>query len=99
LRPTALLDRPESKGYARRTRDTKDRRRALVRGLARILRERAEELYGSPEEGADELAIYSDKELEFLIAFLRGTIAYQEERVRRLEAIKAREADVGGSAG
>ncbi len=84
---TALLDRLEAKGYARRTRDTDDRRRVLV-DLAPELRERAEELYGTPEEGAQELSAYSDEELEFLIRFLRGSVGYQQERMRRLEALK-----------
>ena len=38
------------------------------------------------------LAGYSDDQLEFVTAFLRGSVSYQEERMRRLEAIKAREA-------
>jgi DNA-binding MarR family transcriptional regulator len=88
---TAVLDRLEAKGYARRIRDTEDRRRVLVE-VAPELRQRAEELYGSPEEGAQELAIYSDEQLEFLIGFLRGSVAYQEERMRRLEAVKSRDA-------
>jgi DNA-binding MarR family transcriptional regulator len=87
---TALLDRLEAKGYARRTRDTKDRRRVLVE-IVPELRDRAVELYGSPEENADELADYTDEQLAFLVEFLRGTVAYQEERIRRLEDIKARE--------
>jgi len=88
---TTLLDRLERKGLARRTRDTEDRRRVLVE-VAPELREKAAALYGTAEEGADNLAIYTDEELEFLIAFLRGSIAYQEERMRRLEALEAREA-------
>jgi hypothetical protein len=55
------------------------------------LRERAVELYGRPEEGARALAGYTD-ELQFLIEFLRGSVGYQEERIRRLEVLKAREA-------
>lgn len=86
---TALLDRLESKGLARRTRDTEDRRRVLVE-VAPDLRQRAEELYGTAEEGARALAVYSDEQLEFLIGFLRGSVAYQEERLRRLEELKAR---------
>jgi DNA-binding MarR family transcriptional regulator len=88
---TALLDRLEQKGLARRTRDTKDRRRVLVE-VAPELRQRAEQLYGTPEEGVDALAGYTDEQLEFLTSFLRGSVAYQEERMRRLEALKAREA-------
>jgi DNA-binding MarR family transcriptional regulator len=86
---TALLDRIERKGLARRTRDTSDRRRVLVE-VTPELRKGAEELYGAPEEGAQELDVYSDEQLEFLIGFLRGSIAYQEERMRRLEEMKAR---------
>jgi DNA-binding MarR family transcriptional regulator len=88
---TALLDRLENKGLARRTRDTKDRRRVLAE-VTPELRRGATELYGTPEEGAQALAGYSDKQLEFLIAFLRGNIAYQEERMRRLEELKAHDA-------
>jgi DNA-binding MarR family transcriptional regulator len=87
---TAVLDRLEAKGYARRTRDTTDRRRVLVE-IAPELRQRADELYGPPDERADELAMYSDEQLQFLTAFLRGTVAFQEERMRRLDAMKGRE--------
>jgi DNA-binding MarR family transcriptional regulator len=89
---TALLDRLERKGYARRKRDTEDRRRVLVE-VSPGLRGRADELFGTPEEGAEALSIYSDDQLEFLIGFLRGSVAYQEERLRRLEALKERDAN------
>jgi DNA-binding MarR family transcriptional regulator len=85
---TALLDRLEARGYARRRRDTDDRRRVLVE-VEPALRERAVELYGTPEEGARALAGYIDEQLEFLIEFLRGSVEYQEERMRRLDALKA----------
>jgi DNA-binding MarR family transcriptional regulator len=88
---TALLDRLETKGLARRTRDTEDRRRVLVE-VTPELRRGAEQLYGTPEEGAQALVGYSDEQLEFLIGFLRGSIAYQEERMRRLESLKAQDA-------
>jgi DNA-binding MarR family transcriptional regulator len=88
---TALLDRLEKKGLARRTRDTEDRRRVLVE-VTPELRRGAEQLYGTPEEGAQALAGFSDEQLEFLIGFLRGSIAYQEERMRRLEALKEQDA-------
>jgi DNA-binding MarR family transcriptional regulator len=88
---TALLDRLENKGLARRMRDTKDRRRVLAE-VTPELRQGAEEVYGTLEEGAQALAGYSDEQLEFLIGFLRNSIAYQEERMRRLEALKARDA-------
>jgi DNA-binding MarR family transcriptional regulator len=88
---TALLDRLEKKGLARRLRDTRDRRRVLVEVTPEV-RRGGEQLYGTPEEGAQALAGYSDEQLEFLIGFLRGNIAYQEERMRRLEELKAQDA-------
>src|SRR5262245_19382775 len=88
---TALLDRLEKCGFARRTRDTEDRRRVLVE-IAPELRQRAEALYGTHGDTAEGLTVYSDEELAFLIRFLRGNVDYQEERMRRLEELKAREA-------
>jgi DNA-binding MarR family transcriptional regulator len=88
---TALLDRREKRGFARRAPDTEDRRRVLVE-IAPEAAAASEALYGTPEDSVEELASYSDKELEFLIRFLRGSVAYQEERMRRLEGLKAREA-------
>jgi DNA-binding MarR family transcriptional regulator len=97
---TALLDRLEQRGFARRTRDTKDRRRVLVE-VTTELRQMAAQLYGTPDEGADALAAYTNEQLEFLIRFLRGNVAYQEERLRQLDALKPREASeaqAGGTA-
>ncbi len=95
---TALLDRLEKRGFARRTRDTEDRRRVLVE-VTPELRQMAAQLYGTPDEGADALAAYTNEQLEFLIGFLRGNVAYQEERMRRLEELKAREASEARAAG
>jgi glycine/D-amino acid oxidase-like deaminating enzyme len=60
--------------------------------VAPEVRERAVELSGRPEEGARALAGYTDEQLQFLIEFLRGSVGYQEERLRRLEALKASDA-------
>ena len=55
------------------------------------LRRMGEQLHGSPEEGGEALSVYTDEQLEFLTEFLRGNVAYQEERMRRLEELKVAE--------
>jgi DNA-binding MarR family transcriptional regulator len=91
VHPGIVVSTREKGGSARRTRDTEDRRRVLVE-VAPEVRERAVELYGRPEEGARALARYTDEQLQFLIESLRGSVGYQEERLRRLEALKASDA-------
>jgi DNA-binding MarR family transcriptional regulator len=88
---TAVLDRLEQKGLARRVRDTEDRRRVLVE-VTEEMRKGAAELYGPPEEAGQGLAMYTDEQLEFLIEFLRRDVAFQEDRMRRLEELKTRAA-------
>ncbi len=88
---TALLDRLEKRGFARRTRDTKDRRRVLVEVTPEV-RQMAAQVYGTPDEGANALAAYTTEQLELLLGFLRGNVAYQEERMRRLDTLKAERA-------
>jgi DNA-binding MarR family transcriptional regulator len=87
---TTIVDRLEEKGYARRTRDTADRRRVLVE-ITPELHKRSEELYGPPERAGDALAMYTDEQLGFLTEFMRGNVAFQEERMRRLEQLVAAE--------
>jgi DNA-binding MarR family transcriptional regulator len=93
---TTALDRLEGKGLARRVRDTKDRRRVLVEVTPELHR-LAEQVYGKPEEAVRELDVYTDEQLELLIAFHEGSVAYQQERLRRLEELIARRDSEGGS--
>jgi DNA-binding MarR family transcriptional regulator len=88
---TTIVDRLEEKGLARRTRDTADRRRVLLE-VTPELRKRSEELYGPPESAGADLADYTDEQLQFLTEFMHGNTAFQEEKLRRLEELKAREA-------
>jgi DNA-binding MarR family transcriptional regulator len=84
---TTLIDRLERKGFARRTRDTEDRRKVLVEVTPKV-REMGEELYGTLAEAAAGLAGYTDAELELLTGFMRSNTAFQEEHMRRLDALR-----------
>jgi DNA-binding MarR family transcriptional regulator len=88
---TSAVDRLERRGFARRTRDPSDRRRVLVEVTPK-LRKLAEQLHGPPDEAVQALSGFTDEQLEFLTSFLHGSIAYQEERIRRLDALSAGDA-------
>ena len=83
---TAVIDRLEARGLARRTRDTDDRRRVLVE-VTPQLRQRAQLLYGPPGEVEQHFAAFSDEQLELLASFQRGGVEFQEAVMRRLEAL------------
>lgn len=68
---TTLLDRLEQAGFARRVRDTADRRCVLVE-LTPLARERIGELYGPMAElGREWFEPYGDQEVEMLADFFR----------------------------
>lgn len=84
---TAVLDRLERAGYARRTRDEKDRRQVIVE-LTPLVAERAGPIWAPlGEEAAAYMAKMSVAELEGFIDFLRWGVELNErhmERVRNL---------------
>ena len=83
---TAVIDRLESKGYARRLPDPDDRRRVLVE-LTDLARERAWGLYGPlGERGRPHLERCSASELELLIDFMRLGTELNEERSAEVRA-------------
>jgi DNA-binding MarR family transcriptional regulator len=86
---TSLLDRLERKGLARRKRDTADRRRVLVEVTPKLT-SLAQELYGTHEEAGRRLEVFSDEQLELLVRFLHGSIAWQEGRLERLAELRSR---------
>src|SRR3954453_5820322 len=55
---TAVVDRMEKAGYARRLSDPHDRRRVLVE-MTPLARKRAEEIYGPMAEASKELSRYA----------------------------------------
>jgi DNA-binding MarR family transcriptional regulator len=85
---TAVLDRLERAGYARRVRDSDDRRQVRVE-VTPLLEERAAPIWGPLGQDARAvLARMSTDQLESLVAFYRMGIELNEkhiERVRHLD--------------
>jgi DNA-binding MarR family transcriptional regulator len=85
---TAVLDRLERAGYARRVRGHEDRRQVLVE-VTPLLAERATPIWGPlGEEASAVLMRMSNEELESLMGFYRMGIELNEkhiERVRHLD--------------
>jgi DNA-binding MarR family transcriptional regulator len=82
---TTLLDRLERVGYARRVRDTEDRRRVLVE-LAPEVRERSNGFYEPLFHGTVRLLEgRSDRELQRMIDFLEEGTAMVEQELEKLE--------------
>lgn len=82
---TTALDRLERAGYARRVRDTTDRRRVLVE-VTPLALEGAERFYGQHMAQAERLyERYTQAELELLLEFVRGGRLFNEEHAARLE--------------
>jgi DNA-binding MarR family transcriptional regulator len=76
---TAVIDRLEKAGYARRIGDPHDRRRVLVE-LTPRLRERAEAIWGPFEMFREVLGAYTIEQLELLRDFHRMGREYNEQR-------------------
>jgi DNA-binding MarR family transcriptional regulator len=90
---TAVLDRLESRGFVRRTRDPDDRRRVLVE-ITDLAREKALEIYGPlKEKGEDFLDRLGEDELRLLIEFNRVSREINEQRAAEIrEQLAADEA-------
>jgi DNA-binding MarR family transcriptional regulator len=88
---TAVIDRLERAGYARRISDPDDRRRVLVEPTTNAL-EVTEELMGPlAEPGYKKVADYTDEQLELLVEFLRFGRELQERHADWLRERLARE--------
>jgi DNA-binding MarR family transcriptional regulator len=83
---TAVIDRLERAGYARRVADPSDRRRVVVE-LTPELTQKAEELYGPLAEfGHQMLSRYNDKQLEMLRDFARAGYERNEQMAADLRS-------------
>jgi DNA-binding MarR family transcriptional regulator len=96
---TAVLDRLEERGLVRRVRDTNDRRRVLVE-IAIDLNELSAPVFGPFLEDAQrKLDAYSDREVAFLVRFLRDNREVLTRHITRLHQLLAeREAEQRGQA-
>ena len=84
---TAVIDRLEKAGYARRLGDPNDRRRVLVE-LTPLARERAEVIWGPFQIFRVELAKLSKEQLEFLLEFHRRGREYNEQRAAEVRKLR-----------
>jgi DNA-binding MarR family transcriptional regulator len=81
---TGLIDRLEKAGFARRERDTEDRRRVLVRALPEVER-RIAPLYASLQRAMMALwSRYSAQELALIVDFLASSYPICCEETARL---------------
>jgi DNA-binding MarR family transcriptional regulator len=87
---TAVIDRLEKAGYARRVRDPSDRRKVLVESTEKA-RTAAWEIYGPlAEQTGPMLAGYSDDDLGLITAFHRAGIEMRDERAGQLRELLQR---------
>jgi DNA-binding MarR family transcriptional regulator len=88
---TALIDRLERAGYARRTRDTVDRRRVLVE-ITPEVRRLAQGIYGPLMDAYErDIRRYSQDELRLITGFVRGAREVNEEHAAKVRAASARD--------
>jgi DNA-binding MarR family transcriptional regulator len=87
---TAVIDRLERAGYARRVGDPNDRRRVLVEATP-LIRERAAIIWGPVAAFGEELAKYTVAELELLIEFHRKGREYNEARAAEVRRMRLAE--------
>jgi DNA-binding MarR family transcriptional regulator len=84
---TAVIDRLEKAGYARRLSDPGDRRRVLVE-LTALARERAEVIWGPFQIFRVELEKLTKEQLEFLLEFHRRGREYNEQRAAEVRELR-----------
>ena len=81
---TDLIDRLERKGFARRVRDTKDRRRVIVEPNQAKLAELAQVFSSFQGEFADFLDAYSDEQLSTIADYLNRATQYSHKLITKL---------------
>ena len=84
---TAVIDRLEKAGYARRVGDPNDRRRVLVE-LTPLMRERAGVIWGPFAAFREVLAKYTIEQLELLRDFHKMGREYNERRAAEVRSLR-----------
>jgi len=86
---TAIVDRLEKAGYARRVGDPDDRRRVLIEPTPAVQRIGAQ-IYGGPGDALEWAKDFDDGEIEVLLRFHRQGLVWLEERLANVERMLQR---------
>ncbi|HEY4413963.1 MAG TPA: MarR family transcriptional regulator [Gaiellaceae bacterium] len=86
---TAIVDRLEQAGYARRVADPDDRRRVLIEVTAKVQR-MSEEIFGTAADAIEWSSRYTDKELDLYIRFQEQSLEWLERHLAHAEELNAR---------
>ena len=87
---TTLVDRLETDGYLRRTRDEVDRRRVVIE-LTELAHELVDELYGPLGAGYEWLSQLGDEQVTLLVDFLRRGTTLNAENAARVRELPRRD--------
>jgi DNA-binding MarR family transcriptional regulator len=87
---TTLVDRLETDGYVRRTRDEDDRRRVVIE-LTELSHELVHELYGPLGAGYEWLSTLTDEQLALLVEFLQLGAKLNVENAARVRDLPRRD--------
>jgi DNA-binding MarR family transcriptional regulator len=86
---TALVDRLERAGYARRVPDPEDRRRVLIE-VTPVVHELSARIYGTPADAVAYAESFTDEELETLYRYELLAKEWLEDRLKRIEGLPPR---------
>jgi DNA-binding MarR family transcriptional regulator len=85
---TAVVDRLEAPGMARRVRDAEDRRRVRIEVTPRLAEVSAPIFAPLIEESIRWMSRYSEEELAVILDFLRRAVEFQARQVERVRALE-----------
>jgi DNA-binding MarR family transcriptional regulator len=83
---TAVVDRLERAGFARRVADPDDRRRVLLE-VTPVVRQNGELIYGKAEDGIDYWSDFTEAELDVVRRFQEMSRRWLDDRLARLDEL------------